>query len=128
MYVVCATFECLRLQGPMDYLSDYKNPCWLSKITDDRGSLWYDYTESGLTYKRMSFLYEMRLSKDSNWRMRCLPLVYLVGVTKSGTTDLYTRLMGHPDVMRPAHKEPMWWNRLTLGQLSLRVKGTSFVS
>ena len=102
-------------QGPMNYLPDYKNPCWLSKITNDKASLWYDFTETGLTYKRMSYLYEMRLSKGNNWRMRCLPYLYLIGVTKSGTTDLYTRILGHPEIMRPGHKEPMWWNRLTLG-------------
>ena len=51
-------------------------------------------------------------------RLRCLPGFYLIGVTKSGTTDLYDKLLYHQDVVPPTIKEPMWWNRVTLGMTS----------
>ncbi|ELT92168.1 hypothetical protein CAPTEDRAFT_141192, partial [Capitella teleta] len=44
-------------------------------------------------------------------RLRCLPYVYLVGVTKSGTTDLVRFLVRHPDLHQAGNKEPNWWNR-----------------
>ena len=48
------------------------------------------------------------------YRMRCLPYAFFAGVTKSGTTDLFSNILNHPDVMAPAMKEPMYfnWNRL----------------
>ena len=53
----------------------------------------------------------------ATYQVRCLPLVYLIGVTKSGTTDLYDSIVMHPDVVMPAMKEPMWWNRNTIGNI-----------
>ncbi|KAK2144165.1 hypothetical protein LSH36_780g00003 [Paralvinella palmiformis] len=40
------------------------------------------------TLKRISGLYENRLRNGGQWHVRCLPYIYLVGVTKSGTSDL----------------------------------------
>ena len=49
-------------------------------------------------------------------KMRCLPYVYLVGVTKAGTTDLYSKLLHHPDIVEPSMKEPMWFDRNRIGR------------
>ena len=47
--------------------------------------------------------------------MRCLPYIYLVGVTKSGTSDLFENIIKHPNIVPGAIKEPMWWNRHRIG-------------
>ena len=57
------------------------------------------------------------------WRLRCLPYFYLLGVTKSGTTDLYQSLLKHPDVHGGWVKEPMYWNRGRYPQGALVHKG-----
>ena len=53
------------------------------------------------------------------WRIRCLPYVYLAGVTKSGTTDLYDTLLLHPDIVAPSMKEPMFFDRNRLGRVKV---------
>ena len=57
-------------------------------------------------------VYNKRLETNLHpWRIRCLPYFYLMGVTKSGTTDFYYALLKHSDVHGPWIKEPMYWNR-----------------
>jgi hypothetical protein len=41
----------------------------------------------------------------------CLPYVYLLGQPKSGTTDLFVRLVVHPEIMRPIRKEIRWFTK-----------------
>lgn len=43
--------------------------------------------------------------------LSCLPYVYLLGQPKSGTSDLYERLVAHPDVVSPDRKEIRWFTR-----------------
>ncbi|XP_071105198.1 carbohydrate sulfotransferase 15-like isoform X1 [Haliotis cracherodii] len=46
-------------------------------------------------------------------RVRCLPYFHLIGVDKSGTTDLWYRLSQHPDLVKPnavLGKETHWWS------------------
>jgi len=62
------------------------------------------------TLKRISRLYGNRLRNGGQWRVRCLPYIYLVGVTKSGTSDLFENIIKHPNIVPGAIKEPMWWN------------------
>lgn len=53
-------------------------------------------------------------------RLLCLPYIYLVGVAKCGTTDLFKRITLHPDFVEPTIKEPNWlsagrfWRKETL--------------
>ncbi|KAK7471388.1 hypothetical protein BaRGS_00035940 [Batillaria attramentaria] len=47
--------------------------------------------------------------ENSSLGMSCLPYFYLAGFPKCGTTDLWNRICMHPDVARPAHKEPGWF-------------------
>ncbi|XP_014776385.2 carbohydrate sulfotransferase 15 isoform X1 [Octopus bimaculoides] len=45
--------------------------------------------------------------------LRCLPYFYLVGVDKCGTTDLFSRLRQHPELLRTNAlngKETHWWS------------------
>ncbi|XP_045160024.2 uncharacterized protein LOC123525220 [Mercenaria mercenaria] len=46
-----------------------------------------------------------------NDQFQCLPYVYVIGVKKSGTGDLFYRLSLHPDFIRPGFKEAQWFAR-----------------
>ncbi|GFS14116.1 carbohydrate sulfotransferase 15 [Elysia marginata] len=68
------------------FLSHVKNPCW--------------YTGP-------------RTSEDSVPELKCLPYFHILGCAKSGTTDLWNRLMSHPHVISNdglLHKEALWWS------------------
>lgn len=43
--------------------------------------------------------------------LRCLPYVFVIGVKKCGTSDLFYRLSLHPDFIRPGFKEAQWFAR-----------------
>ena len=49
-------------------------------------------------------------------RIRCLPYVFLAGITKSGTTDLHGALVRHPNISKACAKEPEWWGRRSTGE------------
>ena len=53
--------------------------------------------------------------KNPCWKatdgMRCLPYFFLGGFAKSGTTDLYDKLVRHPQIMKATTKEPHWLTR-----------------
>ncbi|KAL5004632.1 hypothetical protein ScPMuIL_018088 [Solemya velum] len=63
---------------PRQFLPEYKNPCW------------YVYKE------------------DQSPMLRCLPYFYVLGMEKSGTTDLYATLIKHPHIVKPGIKDPLW--------------------
>ncbi|PIK61810.1 putative carbohydrate sulfotransferase 15 [Apostichopus japonicus] len=50
--------------------------------------------------------------------LRCLPYFYQIGSYKCGTTDLWDKLVQHPDVL-PVAKEPHWWAWRRFGYTSL---------
>ena len=106
------------LQSLIEHLPEYRNPCWESRLAGSQ--VLYKQNPYPRRTKESYFTRLTNVIRDKQmlgdtFRVRCLPLVYLVGVTKSGTTDLYGNIVQHPDVVRPATKEPMWWNRLTIG-------------
>lgn len=47
--------------------------------------------------------------------LRCVPYFYIAGVAECGTSDLMTRLLMHPNVMRGSEKAYHWWDRLRYG-------------
>lgn len=54
-------------------------------------------------------------NKDENFL--CLPSVYIAGFPKCGTTDFYSKLVWHPEFVKPAHsKEYFYWSRSRLGK------------
>ncbi|KAK7102532.1 uncharacterized protein [Littorina saxatilis] len=57
----------------------------------------------------------VKKSKNPCWRqggkLTCVPYFFLVGVSKSGTTDLISRINKHPDVISTV-KEPHWFDRM----------------
>ncbi len=77
------------IQSGPTFLKDYKNPCWLQTLS--RGA------NSGVG------------------KLRCLPYVYILGVEKCGTTELYDKLTLHPQVAKGKLKEPIWWCQRRFG-------------
>ncbi|XP_052778544.1 carbohydrate sulfotransferase 15-like [Mya arenaria] len=50
---------------------------------------------------------------DARGRWRCLPYFQLIGMDKSGSTDLFDKVAGHPEVIKnkgALNKETMWWS------------------
>ena len=45
----------------------------------------------------------------------------VIGFPKCGTTDLYYKMLLHPDIMEPRSKEPFWYNRLRMGKIEILV-------
>mmetsp|Transcript_12594 Transcript_12594/g.39731 ORF Transcript_12594/g.39731 Transcript_12594/m.39731 type:complete len:529 (+) Transcript_12594:1190-2776(+) len=46
---------------------------------------------------------------EEGGRVRCLPLVYFAGVFQGGTRDLFSRMMKHPDVIKPGNPSFHFW-------------------
>eukprot|EP00965_Chrysotila_dentata_P138235 4572480-Pleurochrysis_carterae.AAC.3 len=57
----------------------------------------------------------------------CLPFAHLLGVSKSGTTDLYQRLVMHPRVLASRNKGPHFWDEPLRGA-RLPAASTRFMS
>lgn len=54
--------------------------------------------------------------RDSSDVFTCLPKVYLAGMPKCGSTDLYSKLVWHPQLVGMHVKENHYWPRLRLGK------------
>ncbi|CAH1777816.1 unnamed protein product, partial [Owenia fusiformis] len=99
----------------LHFLLDMKNPCWLEPLTA------VDPYARPLPYlmRRPHALdgvlqYNSKMFNNSKnpYRVRCLPYVYILGVQKCGTSDLYERLAMHPDFHPCVNKELHWWDNL----------------
>ena len=59
--------------------------------------------------------YDTHPTQDT--RFRCLPKVYLAGMPKCGSTDLYSKIVSHPDIFQPpTGKENHYWARARIGK------------
>lgn len=67
--------------GPFDYIVTSKNPCW-----NDTSYISHAH------------------------QLHCLPYFFLAGVSKCGSTDIFSRLTEHPQIMQPREKEPRWFD------------------
>ncbi|KAL4224043.1 Carbohydrate sulfotransferase 15 [Mactra antiquata] len=70
--------ETLEKTQKLPFLKNFKNPCW------------------------------RELSKGNNSITRCLPYFYQIGPPKCGTTDLFQRLIQHPQISDRVRKELQW--------------------
>lgn len=68
-----------------DFLKNFKNPCFYRNISTEN-------------------------DKSPKLRLQCLPYFLIAGFPKAGTTDLFTRLLNHPDVALVHIKEPRFFN------------------
>ncbi|XP_021368960.1 carbohydrate sulfotransferase 15-like, partial [Mizuhopecten yessoensis] len=105
--------ELLKKKPPV-FLPGFKNPCWYDDDDDDdRRPEWTEMlcnTMEGNT-GRLCKLYFGRERPENTSLLRCLPYFMLIGQPKSGSTDLFKRIMQHPDVQQGISKEPQYWAR-----------------
>ncbi|KAK2158408.1 hypothetical protein LSH36_171g07011 [Paralvinella palmiformis] len=98
-------------------IPNYRSPCWLEDVPRD-----YSYERSAyrchVNFRRITSSYDFmesvllhRQLLGRRWRIRCLPAFYLIGVIKSGTSDMYECLSKHPNILQPEIKEPEYWSR-----------------
>ncbi len=110
----------------MDYLADYRNPCWLEEVDSSKPYSNHSHKQEShrvtgnrflarekllaqaVAFRRLESMYRHRAEGGRQaWRIRCLPYLYLAGVTKSGTTGrsglYFTKV--EPGV-RPGHIQP----------------------
>lgn len=71
------------------FLKNFKNPCFFQNVT-----IRVDKTKTTST----------------QLRLRCLPYFLIAGFPKAGTSDLWVRLLNHPDVKLRHIKEPRFFN------------------
>ncbi|XP_055955246.1 carbohydrate sulfotransferase 15 [Patella vulgata] len=81
------------------FLQEYKNPCWLE-------------TKHTKTTCRHGAFYHVKFKEDLKPPiLRCLPYFYMVGQPRSGLTNIYERLIRHPDIIAPHMKDIFWIQR-----------------
>ncbi|XP_052260668.1 carbohydrate sulfotransferase 15-like isoform X2 [Dreissena polymorpha] len=88
--------EDLMTLKPFSFLKTYRNPCWYGDAFNYTGD---DVAGSPRAPARIAH------------RVFCLPYYYLVGAPKCGTTDLFIKMVQHPEVSRSVPKEPHWVTR-----------------
>ncbi|XP_041866788.1 carbohydrate sulfotransferase 15-like [Melanotaenia boesemani] len=121
---------------PHHFLPGIKSPCWYEELSNKLSAV------SGIPirdpYKRNRFrmfsssfrnvcdhlsasFHEHLSHRDGkHFRLRCLPYFYIIGQPKCGTTDLFHRLLMHPDVRFNTIKEPHWWTRKRFGYIRFK--------
>ncbi|XP_069139198.1 carbohydrate sulfotransferase 15-like [Argopecten irradians] len=97
---------------PPAFLPGFKNPCWYD-VDDDRREAWMERVCESSTSMRNTACpyYPRRKVKKKTRLLRCLPYFMLIGQPKSGSTDLFYRIVEHPDVLPGINKEPHWFSR-----------------
>ena len=105
---------------PANFSQDMKNPCWHSNLTLNtslRAALLF-----GLHGAKQLFRFATRLAlfqmRGGSRELYCLPYFFIAGFPKSGTTTLHEALQKHPQIVRPNVKEPHWWTRVPLEDMS----------
>lgn len=106
---------------PFPFLPEFKNPCWYESLHDANVYINNKYSLLSRSV-RLNILDLMQewsrrivQNKDAK-RLRCLPYFFIVGQPKCGSTDLFNRIIRHPDVISPAIKETHWWSRNRQGR------------
>lgn len=109
---------------PRQFLSGIKSPCWYQEYTDEPGrdpyanSRFLNHTKNFKNqgkWRKNTFHRHILHQNGKRFRLRCLPYFYIIGQPKCGTTDLFHRLLLHPDIRFSGWKEPHWWTRRRFG-------------
>ncbi|KAK3094309.1 hypothetical protein FSP39_000139 [Pinctada imbricata] len=103
------------------FLPNFKNPCWYEPLVESNVYQNNKFAVVSMNARRsMMELMETwtdRLTKDKNAkRLRCLPYFMIVGQPKCASTDIYKKIMKHPDAVPPPIKELHWWSRNRQGR------------
>lgn len=110
---------------PRWFLPSIKSPCWYEELPS--GLVTDPYKRNLFTLRSKSFksvcdhlktnFHQHLYHRDNKqFRLRCLPYFYIIGQPKCGTTDLFHRLLLHPEVKFNTMKEPHWWTRKRFGK------------
>ena len=59
-------------------------------------------------------------------KLWCLPYFFVGGFPKCGTTDLFAKLIAHPEIVKGRAKEPHWWTRRRFGSQAFSSYKTFF--
>ncbi|XP_069000625.1 carbohydrate sulfotransferase 15-like [Embiotoca jacksoni] len=114
---------------PRRFLPGIKSPCWYEEFSSELGTDPYRrnlFTLRSKTFKtvcdhlRTSFHRHLHHRNGKHFRLRCLPYFYIIGQPKCGTTDLFHRLLLHPEVQFNTMKEPHWWTRKRFGYIRFK--------
>ncbi|XP_077585960.1 carbohydrate sulfotransferase 15-like [Stigmatopora nigra] len=115
---------------PRQFLPNIKSPCWYEDFPAEKSRDPYGgnrYTVRSKAFKgvcdRLTHALRRRPLRRQDGKMsrlRCLPYFYIIGQPKCGTTDLFHRLLQHPDVKFNTMKEPHWWTRKRFGYIRFK--------
>lgn len=114
---------------PRHFLPSIKSPCWYEEFSSELIPDLYRrnrFTQRSKSFKTMcdhlrtNFLQHLHRSDGKMFRLRCLPFFYIIGQPKCGTTDLFHRLLLHPEVKFNTMKEPHWWTRKRFGYIRFK--------
>ncbi|XP_035462208.2 carbohydrate sulfotransferase 15 [Scophthalmus maximus] len=109
---------------PRHFLPSLKSPCWYEEFSGEASTNPYrgnHFTPRSKSFKavcdhlRIDFHHHLYHRDGKQFRVRCLPYFYIIGQPKCGTTDLFQRLLLHPEVKFNTMKEPHWWTRKRFG-------------
>lgn len=129
----------LSFRVPIEYDHRFKSPCWHEHLdysdvhrVEDSHYLNMTVIRPYIQYKinNIARTYKDLLLRNITTVTRCLPHFHIIGQGKCGTTDLYGRLMRHPQVVMGALKEANWWSHSSAGAYKklLRPGSVSFNS
>lgn len=114
---------------PRYFLPGIKSPCWYEEFSTELGADPYRrnlFTLRSKSFKtvcdhlKTNFHQHLHHRGDKHFRLRCLPYFYIIGQPKCGTTDLFHRLLLHPEVKFNTMKEPHWWTRKRFGYIRFK--------
>lgn len=110
---------------PRHFMPGIKSPCWYEEFSSELSADLYKrnlFTQRSKSFKtvcdrlRTNFQQHLHHRDGKPFRLRCLPFFYIIGQPKCGTTDLFHRLLLHPEVKFNTMKEPHWWTRKRFGK------------
>ncbi|KAM9847580.1 carbohydrate sulfotransferase 15-like [Aulostomus maculatus] len=114
---------------PRHFLPESKSPCWYEEISGKISTDPYKrnlYNLRSKSFKkacdhlRTNFHQHLQHRHGKLFRLRCLPYFYIIGQPKCGTTDLFHRLLMHPELQFNIMKEPHWWTRRRFGYIRFK--------
>ena len=104
-------------------IGSQKNPCWKTLFSIANATHGDPASVGQEGIEKIALNLSQYITTDRKCLMpkeciHCLPYVFLAGFPKCGTTSLFYALSQHHQIVPPLDKEPQWWARASLGDLS----------
>lgn len=116
-FLVNIWYYCIHFfKEKINFLPNFKNPCWYEDLHEPNVYQFNKYTvisrniRTTMTELMKEWAYRIAKERPAR-RLRCLPYFLIIGQPKCGTTDVYRKIVKHPDVINPPIKELHWWSR-----------------